>query len=541
MLKVAQNASEQLRSRVTELEAQLAAIPGATERTCTSIVNSTISKLPKYAPLELFEAKTRQTATEVAAITEELEKINDKIGAKKEGEKALSEKAEKEVRTIIASETVSCVRTVPDLIRLESALVDSEAASSKLSAPRSKAIKAIEDNVTKIMSDVSKTTATMKLNSEVMADIQAESQRAFEAVALLQEKSVSGPKQMMQKMVDDLDKQLRNFTISSVQDVEATVTTMDEKITELFTTKVNQHQIADSVASALSKNNISVEVEAIRSALNTLSDQVTAAGKKNENSEEESDSLKKLEKSLSKLKHLLDEKLDKTVFEESKLSNGEKKEDITAYMVSTGLQKCMSCNRPLPLDAVHRGSKAMFAQVPPGVETASADAFPHVHFAENVDRLREIALSSPLSRNKFHEIPTKTQSEIFHAKMSLSMAEQGVIPKQSISSHLTYSILHGKHVPPPQSPVATGTGHEAATPMPLQLDHGIDRTFKGIIPQTASGANRGKYSTPEPQQSSVPNRFPSLHSPMQGKHVGAGKNIPRNPLKKHATTNESPY
>jgi hypothetical protein len=59
--------------------------------------------------------------------------------------------------------------------------------------------------------------------------------------------------------------------------------------------------------------------------------------------------------------------------------------------------------------------------------------------------------------------------------------------------------------------------------------------------QTASVPSRAKHFTPEPQQSSVPNRFPSLHSPLQGKHVGAGKNIPKNPLKKHATNNESPY
>jgi len=485
MLKVAQNASEQLRSRVLELETQLALIPGATERTCTSIANAAISKLPKYAPQELFEAKNRQTATEIASITEEVAKINDKIGSKKDGEKALSDKAEKEVRTIIAFETVSCVRTVPDLIRLESALVDSEAASSKISAPRSKSIKAIEDNVTRIMSDVSKTTAAMKSNTEVMAEIQADSARAFEAVALLQEKSVSGPKQMMQKMLDNLDKQMRNFTISSVQEVEATLSTLDEKITELFTTKVNHHQVADSVSSALSKNNISVEVEAIRAALNTLSDRVSAAGKKNENSEEETDSLKKLEKSLSKLKHLLDDKLDKAVFEDSKLGSGEKKEDITAYMVSTGLQKCMSCNRPLPSEALHRGSKIMAAHMTPGVESSAADAFPHVHFAENVDRLRETALSAPLSRNKFHEIHTKAQADAIQAKLSLSMAEQGVVPKQLLSNHLTYSIMHGKLGPPPQTPVTAGTGpvtHEAVTPNPLQLDYGIDRTFKGIIP-----------------------------------------------------------
>jgi hypothetical protein len=479
LLKVSQNASEQLRLRVTELEGQLAAIPGATERTCSSIVNASISKLPKFAPLELFEAKGRQTSSDMASITEELEKINDKIGAKKDGEKALSDKAEKEVRMLIAADTVSCVRTVPDLVRLESSLMNSESTSNKLLAARSIQIKAIENDVSKMMVDLSKANASFKSSSEVMAEIKMDSLRAFEAVALLQEKAVSGPKQMMQKMVDDLDKQLRNFTVSSVQDVEATITTMDEKITELFTTKANHQQIADSVNSALKKATITSEVEAIRAALSSLSDQVSAAAK-NEISETESDSLKKLEKSLSKLKNLLDEKLDKTVFEESKSNSGEKeKDEVTAYMVSTGLQKCMSCNRPLPSEVVQRGSKA---HVVPGVDAATADSFPHVHFAENVDLLRETALVAPLSRNKFHENShSKTHSEILHAKMALSMAEQGVVPKQIISSPLTYSILHGKQAPP-QSPANSSLwhgNHDSITPLP---DHGIDRTFRGIVP-----------------------------------------------------------
>jgi hypothetical protein len=483
MLKVSQNASEQLRSRVSELEAQLAAVPGSTERTCTSITNSALSKLPKYAPLDLFEAKCKQTSNEVAVITEEIANINEKIGAQKEGEKALTDKAEKEVRMLIAADTVSCVRTVPDLIRLESSLIDSESQTNRLLAPRSIQMKAIENDVTKMMSDVSKANASLKSSFEVMTDIKADSARAFEAVALLQEKSVSGPKQMMQKMVDDLDKQLRNFTVSSVQDVEATITSMDEKITELFTTKVNHQQVADSVNSALSKTTISSEVDAIRTALNSLSDKVSAAAKKSEISDTESDSLKKLEKSLSKLKNVLDEKLDKTVFEDSKLVSGDK-EEVTAYMVSTGLSKCMSCNRPLPPDAVQRGNKAHV------VPTATADAFPHVHFAENVDLLRETAILAPLQRNKFHEIShthTKPQSDILQAKMSLLMAEQGVIPRQSLGSPLTYSILHGK-LAPPQSP-NTGVLHgsrDFITPLPTQLELGVDRTFKGIVP--VSGA-----------------------------------------------------
>jgi hypothetical protein len=480
MLKVSQNASEQLRSRVSELEAQLAAVPGSTERTCTSITNSALSKLPKYAPLDLFEAKCKQTSNEVAAITEEIANINEKIGAQKEGEKALTDKAEKEVRLLIAADTISCVRTVPDLIRLESSLIDSESQTNRLLAPRSIQMKAIENDVTKMMSDVSKANASLKSSFEVMADIKADSARAFEAVALLQEKSVSGPKQMMQKMVDDLDKQLRNFTVSSVQDVEATITSMDEKITELFTTKVNHQQVADSVNSALSKTTISSEVDAIRTALNSLSDKVSAAAKKSEISDTESDSLKKLEKSLSKLKNVLDEKLDKTVFEDSKLGSGDKeKEEVTAYMVSTGLSKCMSCNRPLPPDAVQRGNKAHV------VPTATADAFPHIHFAESVDLLRETAILAPLQRNKFHEIShNKPQSDILQAKMSLLMAEQGVIPKQSLGSPLTYSILHGKLVPP-QSPANTGVLHgsrDFITPLPTQLEIGVDRTFKGIVP-----------------------------------------------------------
>ena len=482
MLKVSQNASEQLRLRVTELEAQLIAIPGATERICTSIVNSSISKLPKFAPLELFEAKGRQTSNEIAAITEELDRINDKIGAKKEGEKVLSDKAEKEVRMLIAADTVSCVRTVPDLVRLESSLMDSESASNKLLSARSIQIKVIENDVAKIMLDVSKTNAALKSSSEVMADIKTDSLRAFEAVALLQEKSVTGPKQMMQRMVDDLDKQLRNFTVSSVQDVESTITSMDEKITELFTTKANHQQIADSVNSALKKATLTSEVEAIRAALIVLSDKVSAATK-NETSETESDSLHKLEKSVSKLKIMLDEKLDKSAFEESKSNGGEKEkeETITAYMVSTALQKCMSCNRPLPSEVVQRSSKA---HVVPGVDAATADSFPHVHFAENVDLLREIALSAPLSRNKFHEMPhAKTHSDILHTKMALSLAEQGVIPKQNLSSPLTYSILHGKQAPPlPQSPANSSFwqgNHESIASLP---DHGIDRTFRGIVP-----------------------------------------------------------
>lgn len=483
MLKVSQNTSEQLRSRVSELEAQLAAVPGSIERTCTSITNVAISKLPKFAPLDLFEAKNRQTSHEVSAITEEIEKINEKIGAKKDSEKALSDSAEKEVRILIAADTASCVRTVPDLIRLESALVNAESTSSKILAPRSVQIKAIEDDVTKIMTEMSKTKASLKSSFEVMAEIKADSGRAFEAVAILQEKSVSGPKQMMQKMVDDLDKQLRNFTVSSVQDVETTITTMDEKITELFTTKVNHQQVADSVSSALSKSTISSEVEAIRNSLNSLSDHISAAAKKSEISESEGDSLKKLEKSLSKLKHLLDEKLDKSTFEDSKSNSTEKeKDEITAFMVSTGLQKCMSCNRPLPPEAVLRGSKA---HVVPGVEASTVDAFPHVHFAENVDRLRETALSAPLSRNKFHDFShAKTQAEILHAKMSLSMAEQGVIPKQSHSSPLTYSILHSKQTPL-QSPSINGSWHgnqDLSMPPSVLLDHGIDRQFKGIVP-----------------------------------------------------------
>lgn len=483
MLKVSQNASEQLRLRVAELESQVNAIPNATERTCTSIVNSSISKLPKFATLELFEAKGRQTSNEVAAITEELDKINDKIGAKKEGEKVLSDKAEKEVRMLIAADTLSCVRTVPDLIRLESSLMDSESNSNKLLAARSIQIKAIENDVSKIMLDLSKTNASLKSSSEVMADIKIDSLRAFEAVALLQEKSVTGPKQMMQRMVDDLDKQLRNFTVSSVQDVESTISTMDEKITELFTTKANHQQIADSVNSALKKATLTSEVEAIRAALSSLSDQVSAATK-SEVSETESDSLKKLEKSVSKLKNLLDEKLDKSVFEESKSSGGEKEKDdvVTAYMVSTALQKCMSCNRPLPLEVVQRGSKA---HVVPGVDVSTADSFPHVHFAENVDLLRETSVSAPLPRNRFHEIShAKTQSDILHTKMALSMAEQGVIPKQNISSPLTYSILHGKQAPQfPQSPVHSslwqGNHESIVASLP---DHGIDRTFRGIAP-----------------------------------------------------------
>jgi hypothetical protein len=258
---------------------------------------------------------------------------------------------------------------------------------------------------------------------------------------------------------------------------------MDEKITELFTTKVNHQQVADSVSSALSKTSITSEVQTIRNALNSLSDQVSAAAKKSEISETEGDSLKKLEKSLAKLKNLLDEKLDKTAFEESKSNGSEKeKDEVTAYMVSTGLQKCMSCNRPLPSDAVARAFKA---HVVPGVEAATADAFPHVHFAENVDRLRETALSAPLSRNKFHDVPhAKSQSDVLHAKLSLSMAEQGVVPKQSLSSPLTYSILHGKQAPP-QSPATISSwnaNHDLVMPLPGQLDHGIERTFKGIVP-----------------------------------------------------------
>jgi hypothetical protein len=405
------------------------------------------------------------------------------IGAKKESEKALSDKAEKEVRSLIAADTASCVRTVPDLIRLESALVNSESTSNKVLAVRSIQIKAINDDMVKMLSEVSKAKDSLKSSFEVMADLKADSARALEAVALLQEKSISGPKQMMQKMVDDLDKQLRNFTVSSVQDVEATITNMDEKITELFTTKVNHQQVADSVSSALSKTTITSEVQAIRNSLNSLSDQVSAAAKKTEISETEGDSLKKLEKSLSKLKQLLDEKLDKTVYEESKSNSGEKeKDDVTAYMVSTGLQKCMSCNRQLPVEAVLRGSKA---HVVPGVESATTDAFPHIHFAENVDRLRETAISAPLSRNKFHDLPhTKSQADILHAKMTLSMAEQGVIPKQSLSSPLTYSILHAKHAPP-QSPASAGSWHghhDFSVPLPGHLDTGIDKTFKGIVP-----------------------------------------------------------
>jgi hypothetical protein len=569
MLKVSQNASEQLRLRVAELEAQIIAIPGATERTCSSIVNSSISKLPKFVPLDIFEAKGRQTSNDIATITEELDKINDKIGAKKEGEKALSDRAEKEVRMLIATDTESCVRTVPDLIRLESSLMDSESKSNKLLAARSIQIKAIENDVTKIMLDLSKANASLKSSSEVMADIKTDSLRAFEAVALLQEKSITGPKQMMQKMVDDLDKQLRNFTISSVQDVESSVSSMDEKITELFTTKANHQQIADSVNSALKRATLTSEVEAIRAALNSLSDQVSAASK-NENSETESDSLKKLEKSVSKLKHLLDEKLDKAAFEESKSNSAEKEKDevVTAYMVSTVLQKCMSCNRPLPSEVVQRGSKA---HVVPGVDAATADSFPHIHFAESVDLLRETSLSAPLSRNKFHDFShSKSQSDILHTKMALSMAEQGVIPKQNLSSPLTYSILHGKQAPlVSQSPAHSSFwqgNHESIAFLP---DQGTDKTFRGIVPvsnvhvthtlmtvyyecydtilthayhqHTASGPSRTKHFTPEPQQSSVPNRFPSLHSPLQGKHVGAGKNIPKNPLKKHVTNNESPY
>jgi hypothetical protein len=330
--------------------------------------------------------------------------------------------------------------------------------------------------------DVSRTQAALKTSSEVMAEIKTDSARAFEAVAALQENTVSGPRLMMQKMVDDLNKQLRNFTISSVQDVQTTITTIDEKISELFTMKVSHQQVADSINSALSKTTIMKEIEIIRTGLNSLSDQVSVASKKIENSELENESLKKLQKSVSKLKQLVDEKLDKTTFEDSRASSGDKeKDEITAYMVSTGLHKCMSCNRPLPCETVQRGSKS---HVIPGVDSAASDAFPHIHFAENVDLLRETAVASPLSRNRYHEVcHSKTQAEILHAKMTISLAEKGIIPKHMLSSPSTYSILPSKQLPPPHSPVNLMPGkHDLSTMLSGQPDFGIDRTFKGIVP-----------------------------------------------------------